>query len=161
MIIVVLAGGLIAQPAAAQRRNRGRGPTTMLDRLERMSPQERRRVLEKLPPARRQHLEQRLERYDAMPPAQRERMRRQLSWFRKLPPERQEETRRLFRRFNELPEGRRREVRRAVRMFGQLDENRRKLRMDSPAFRNRFNPEEQKMVRDLLGVSLEEEPPEQ
>jgi hypothetical protein len=160
-IAVIVACGLIAQPAAAQRRVLRPGQATMLDRLETMSPEQRRRVLDRLPPGRRQRIEERLRRYDAMPPAQRERLRRQLSWFRQLPPERQEETRRLFRRLSELPADRRQEVRRAVRMLGQLEENRRQRRMESPGFRSRFNPDEQKMVRDLLQVSLEEEPPEQ
>ncbi|MGE5570272.1 MAG: DUF3106 domain-containing protein [Rhodospirillales bacterium] len=168
LFAIALGWNLMAGPAAAQRSDRPavpppkamrRGPATMLDRLERMSPEERRRVLDKLPPQRRRQLEQRLKRYDAMPPEQRERLRRQLSLFRSLPPERQEQTRQLFRRFTELPEDRRQEIRRAVRALGRLDEERRRSRLESPAFRERFNPEEQKIVRELLQVAFDAEPP--
>ena len=50
---------------------------TMLDRLERMSPEERQRALEKLPPERRQRIEERLRRYESLTPEERERIRRQ------------------------------------------------------------------------------------
>ena len=167
LFAAALGWNLMAEPAVAQQR-RARpaappkimrsGPVTVLDRLERMSPEERRRALEKLPPQRRRQIEQRLERYNAMPPEQRERLRRQLSLFRSLPPERQEQTRQLFRRFTELPEDRQREIRRAARALRGLDEDRRKRRLESPAFRNRFSPEEQQLVRELLQLPLDAEP---
>jgi len=64
------------------------GPT-VLDRLEQMSPAERQRVLDRLPPERRSRLEERLAAYDRLPPDERERLRRQYERFNSLSPEQQ------------------------------------------------------------------------
>jgi hypothetical protein len=132
VVAMALASGLlVAQPP---RRAPLFPPQDLnaLDRLERMSPDQRQRVLEKLP---------------------RERLRRQFERFRQMPPERQQALRELFRRFRELPEDRRRAVRRGVWELQRLGEARRELRLSRPWFRNRYSPEELQMVRELLEMA--------
>lgn len=124
----------------------------MLDRLERMSPEQRQRFLDRLAPERRQRLQSLLRRYESMTPEERDRVRHQYGWFHQLPPERQEAARQLFRRFNELPEDRRRAVRHGVWELRRLDDSIRQRRLNSAAFRTRYSPDEQQMVRDFLEV---------
>ncbi len=175
---IVLAALIAAPPAGfAQRRpgpgRMGRGPGAerepgmprppgpggeMLDRLGKMSPDERRRALENLPPERRQRIEERLERFESLPPEQRERLRRQYQRFRQLPPERQEAARRLFRDFTGLPEDRRRALRQEARRLERLDEPARRARMSSEEFQSRYNPHEQEMLRDLVDLTAPDRP---
>jgi hypothetical protein len=148
-MIVLASGLLLGQPP--QHLPLGPPPNlTMLDRLERMSPEELERLLEKLPPERRKRIEERLRRYESLTPEQRERLREQFERFRQLPPERQQAVRQLFQRLSQLPEDRRRAVRRGVWELQMLDQTRRPIRMDRPWFRNRYSPEELQMIRELL-----------
>ncbi len=126
---------------------------TVLDRLERMTPEERKRFLDRLPPAQRDRLERRLKLYESLSPGERERLRERYQRFRTLPPERQQAARDLYRRFGELPPERRMALRRAVRNLSLLDEATRQRRMNSPQFRARFNPEDQSMIRSFLELN--------
>jgi hypothetical protein len=146
VLTVLLAGG----SAQAQMR-RGRGPAPdVLERLERMSPDERQRFLDRLPPGRRAHIEERLRWYETLSPEERRRLRQGFRRFRQMPPERQEEARTLFRRFQTFPEPRRRMMRMEVFRLRQMEGERRDRRMNSPEFRERFFPREREMIRDLL-----------
>jgi hypothetical protein len=154
-LALVAAAALTAQQPATRPRQPvvvrppGAG-LTILDRLDRMSPEERKRALDRLPPERRARIEQRLNAFQSLPPAVRQRLRRQLEWFRQLPQERQEAARSLFQRFRALPPVRRQALNREARRLLELDQTARGARMDSPAFRNRYTPEEQGMLRDML-----------
>jgi len=159
----LITGLLAAQPASPGpgRQQTPRAPLfapgaiNMLERLERLSPEERRQLLDRLPPARRANIEARLRRYEALPPEEKDRLRRQYQRFRQLPPERQEAVRQLFRRLNELPAERRRALRNGVWQLQRLDETIRTRRMNSPAFRARYTPDEQQMIRDILELNPE------
>jgi hypothetical protein len=151
-IVMLLGAGLaLAQPA----RSPAIAPPpnlALLDRLERMSPEQRQRALDRLPPLRRERIEARLRWYRNLTPEERNRVRRQFEWFRQLPPEKQDAVRQLSRRLNQLPENRRRAVRRGVRELQMLEEPRRQFRLSRPWFRNRYSPEELEMVQELLEV---------
>lgn len=151
-MIVLASRLLLAQPAErlplAPPQN-----LTMLDRLERMSPEERQRLLQKLPPERRQRIEERLRKYESLTAEQRQRLREQFERFQQLPPERQQALRQLYQRFSQLPEDRRRAVRRGVWELQMLEPARRPIRMDRPWFRNRYSPEELQMIQELLEVA--------
>jgi Protein of unknown function (DUF3106) len=163
----VFRSGIVPPPAAAQNHPREERPAkpqplrtprprpTILDRLEQMSPEERRRALAQLPPARRKLIEQRLNRYESLSPAQREQLRRQYDRFRQLSPEKQEAARQLFRKFNNLPVERRRTLRQEARRLNWMNESERQARVNSPDFRTRYSPEEQRMVQDLVELSNE------
>ncbi len=74
-----------AAPKVAQAKARApEAGLNMLERLNQMTPAERQRALERLPPARRQMLEQRLNNYQKLSPEERERLRNRL---RQMSPE--------------------------------------------------------------------------
>jgi hypothetical protein len=160
--LALIFGLLLAGSAAAgngqQGATPGTGPRllngpTILDRLERMSPQQRRRVLEGLPPWRRQRLEARLARWESLPPEERERLRRQYDRFRALPLERQQAARSLFQEFASLPPARRRALRQEARRLSQMDDASRQARTASRDFRDRYSPEERQILRALAEVA--------
>lgn len=120
-----------------------------IERLNRMTPEQRQRALNRLPADRRARVEQRLERLNAMPPAARERLSHEYEEFQKLPPEKQQAVRKAFRDLNHLPEDRRPVIRReAMRLRNATLEDRAK-RLDSEEFRHDFNEDEQRVIRDL------------
>src|SRR5215467_11793844 len=103
------AKGVVAKkgPFKGAKKLPGPNKQAALERFSRMTPDERQRALDRLPPERREKIEQQLRQYNSMSPVE----RRQLEAFRDLPPERQETVRRIYRRMNNLPEDRRTAVR--------------------------------------------------
>ena len=83
------------------------------------------------------------------PPQERQQLRDRYQAFSQLPPEQQTHARELFRQFNSLPEDRRPIVRREYEQLRSMPEAERNERMNSEAFRSRFNPAEQQMLQDL------------
>jgi hypothetical protein len=152
-LILALLAALLLSPALPAQRRQGPGRMTPLDRLERMTPEERRRVLDKLPPGRRMRIEEQLRRYENLPPEERARLRRRLGRFRSLPPEKQAAARRLFQDFRELPQDRRRAVRWAALELRRMDEPARRARLDSPGFRREFSAAEQGVIERLLHLA--------
>lgn len=126
----------------------GEGPAP-LERWNRMTPEERRQALAKLPPERRRELQQKLQQYRNLPPEQREQLGERYKAFSQLPPEQQNRARDLFRQFNSLPEDRRPAVKQEYEQLRSMPESERNERMNSEAFRSRYTPSEQQMLRDL------------
>ena len=146
--ILMAAGMAFAQPRRPMPRP-GARLGALIERLNRMTPQERQRALERLPADRRAHIEERLERLNAMPPRARQRLGRQYEAFQKLPPEKQETFRKAFRELNQLPEDRRPLVRREVVRLRNLPAERRASRMESESFQSQYNESERQLIRDL------------
>jgi len=121
----------------------------ILERLERMTPEERRRVLNRLPPERRKRVEEGLESFRQLPPSEQERLRNRLERFGELPPERQAAARRLWARFNQLAEDRKPLVGEEFRVLRQLDDTDRRARINGDEFRSRFTLGEQQLLQDL------------
>jgi len=165
---LALWASLIAAPAAAQFRAKGgfripgKGPLgqsrdaaqfqKQLDRLQRMTPEQRRKALNALPPERRERFERRLEEYQHMTPEERQRLARQLQNFQQLPPERQRAIRQMGRKLSEMPPQRRRLIAREIRELRAMDEPERQARLDSPELKERFNDEERQLLGDLSSV---------
>jgi hypothetical protein len=164
-----LAAALVAAPALeAQARRPGAGPRvvrpplrppgkTVLDRLEKMTPEQRSRVLSKLPPERRKRIEEGLERFHQLPPSEQEQLRNRLERFDQLPPERQIAARRLFARFNQLPEERRQLVSEEFRRLRQMENQDRRAHINSDEVRSRFTLAEQQLLQDFAQLLV---PPE-
>jgi hypothetical protein len=133
-------------------------PQAVLDRFERMTPEQRRQALERVPPDRRKQFEERLDRYSQLSPEERERLNDRYDTFRNLSPERQEAVRRNFRRFNTLPEERQGVVRRELEELSKLPDEDRRARINSDEFRNKYNRGEQQLLKDLSRVMAEPEP---
>jgi Protein of unknown function (DUF3106) len=162
LVAVLLPLGLEAQPG---RRHRPGGPgpggegpggpggRRALERWAQMSPEERQRRLENMPPERRKHLEERLRRYNNLTPEERGRLRERYANFSGLPPEKQDEARRLFGDFRQLPLERRAAVRKEfVRLRGMSEEDRR-ARLGSEEFRSSYSPQERELVEDLSEIA--------
>lgn len=143
--------GFAVVPAEAQRRPaqpKVRPKDRPLDRLQRMTPVERKRALEDLPPARRRQLEQRLERFDHLSPEDRARVDR----FREFSSDRQQSVRRAFGDLNQMRPRRQDTVRRELRDLRGLSEADRRSRLDSSDFRERFGPREREVIEQLSDV---------
>jgi hypothetical protein len=84
-----------------------------------------------------------------LPPAQWQQLRERYRAFSQLPPEQQSHARELFRQFNALPEDRRSMVRLEYEQLRSMSGPERNAHTNSEAFRNRFTPAEQQMLRDL------------
>lgn len=121
-----------------------------LEKLQRMSPQERRRFLDRIPPDRRLELERRLRQLEEIPPDVRERLRREYDEFQQLPAERQEAIRKVLKQLNELPPPRRGPVRNAIGMLRHMSPAQREDRMNGRHFKNRFDEAEQRLIREAL-----------
>ena len=116
------------------------------ERLDRMSPEERKKALDRLPPARRQRIEEGLAQYRSMNPENRERLRN----FQKLPEEQRDSIRQNFHRMQELPLERRVLVRRELQQLRNLTPEERETRFQSPGFKRRFDANEQSLIRDTI-----------
>ncbi len=126
--------------------------TTDLDRLERMSPAQRQQLFQRLPRDRARSLQDRLDRLEQMPPQQREQLNEQYEWFQQLPPDKQNAMRKVFRRFNDLPADRRDAVRKEFGSLRDMKQKERRERMESEDFRSDFNKEERKLLEDMSGA---------
>ena len=158
---LVLAAGLQAQPIVRPAQKlppppmgaRAAKQGALIERWTQMTPEARRRALDRLPPERRRRIEEQLERYQSLTPEQREQLRFRAQMFNQLPPDRQDAARRLFRQFNQLPPARQGLLREEFQTLRALPEEDRRARVDSDDFRARFNNREQRFLRgfaDLL-----------
>ncbi len=149
-----------AAPPPPLRMERGPGPGGMpkgsgpglqanpnvFERLNRMNPQQRERALSKLPPERREKIEQGLKRYNDLPEQDRDHLRQQFQNFKQLPPEQQDALRKNFRQFTALSEDRRIVVRQELSQLRAMTPEQRKQRMDSEEFRSRFDGHERQLL---------------
>jgi hypothetical protein len=137
---------------AQGRRHPGPPSYLAIERLNRMPEQERQKLLDKLPPKRREMMERRLARYNQMPARGRERLKQEFDQFEGLPPEKKARVRELFRSFRDLPEDRRASVRRSYQSLRGLSEEERNRRLASEEFRSNFNEREQGLIQELSGL---------
>ncbi len=130
----------------------------MVERLSRMTPGERERALNSLPPERRKAVERRLEAYQNMTPAERQRMGNQLGQLQDLPPERQQEVRKLYKRFQQMPPERQPLVQQELKSLRGMTPEERQARMNSDEFRSKYNKPEQRFLGELSKALDPEEP---
>ena len=80
--ILLIALLLLCGSADAQsKRPMPRGANGMIERLNRMTPEQRQRTLDRLPPERREKVERRLEKFNALPPEVKSRLREEYQEF--------------------------------------------------------------------------------
>ena len=140
------------QPSRPQKMEKP--PRTPIEEFQRMSPEKRAQALERLPPQQRERIQQRLDQYDRLPPEQKARLQR--LW--QLPPEEQQQVRNAVRQFGQLPQERKQALRREMRDMRPMTESERRAHMDSPEFKDKFSKDEQDMMKHMSEVL---EPPEQ
>ena len=151
--ISLLASVAVSTCALAQGPRRASiPPHLVLERLSRMSPEERENLLGRLPGDRRALLEDRLRRYREMPEAAKQRLREEYNLFQQLPPEKQEDMRRLFRQLGEFPPARSRALRRELVRLRNMTAEHRAQRMTSGRFKEEFSEPEREFLSNLMDV---------
>lgn len=138
-----------AQEKRRAEKAKAKEAPTPLERWNRLTPEQRQRVLAQMRPERRREFQQKLQQYRSLPPEERQQLRDRYQAFSQLPPEQQNHARELFRQFNSLPEDRRPIVRQEYEQLRSMSESERSARITSETFRSRFNPAEQQMLQDL------------
>ena len=158
-LALLLAGstGLLAQrpgprPGDRGGKRPGRPPQVMLERWNRMPPDERKRLLDALPPERREQLQNRVQHFNRLSAEEKDQLAERFQAFRRMPPERQERARQLFRRFNQLPDERRALVRSEFESLRALPDDERRARMNSEEFRDKYKASEQEFLQELTSV---------
>jgi hypothetical protein len=107
-------------------------PTPALQRLANMTPEQRQKALSRLPPDRRDRVEDQLGKLDRLPADQRAKLLQRYDEFQGLPRDRQATVRSELQALRKLP-------------TPQLRE-----RLNSPEFQEKFSPEEQRLLRESL-----------
>jgi hypothetical protein len=131
----------------------------VLDRISRMAPEDRQRLLSRLPADRRRRMEANLRRLESMPPERRDMIAQRLRQFEQMTPERQDRLRSLTREMSNLPQDRRSLLRQEfVRLQRMSDEDRLDY-VESPRFRDRFSERERELLVDLADTAPPPPPP--
>ncbi len=141
LALILFATPLAAQPAPGQ---------VLIERLRRMTPAERQRALDRMPPDRRERLERRLNSLDRIQPDARETLRHDFESFQKLSPEEKAEFRLTLRTIAELPADRRRIVRAAIQNLRKRPPHLQQRLLESRNFTERFSEGERKLIRISL-----------
>ncbi|HTA44305.1 MAG TPA: DUF3106 domain-containing protein [Bryobacteraceae bacterium] len=153
-------GARVAQaPRATEARPQGRGNQNaqpkqpeVFNKVMRMSPEERQRALSKLPPARREQIEKRIQNFEKLPPAAQERRLDRLERLNSLPPQRQNQVRKSMKDLQQLPEDRKVAVNQELRLMAPMSDEERREHMNTEEFRNKYSPTEQQMMSNLAAV---------
>lgn len=137
--LIGLSGALcvcgVVPPVMAQARKAPKGiPGPAVQRLLNMTPEEREKALARLPPERRAQVEQRLNRLAQLPPEQRAELQQRYQAFQSLPRDRQDA------------------VRLELQSLRALPPRLRQRRLSSPGFQREYSPEEQRLLRESLGL---------
>jgi hypothetical protein len=124
-------------------------PGNPVERLMAMPPEQRERVLEKLPASQQANLRQRLEKFDKLPPAERERLNRMWNTFNSLPPEKQSLVRRQIQAFNSLPDDRQEALAPVLQRLRRMPEDERHALLGSEEFKSKYSASEWQMLSDI------------
>lgn len=130
-------------PAAPKRSS-----DEQIQRLAQMSPAQREKALSNLPPERRARLEAGITRWNQTP-AQ---LKALNDKFQSLPPEQQKRIRQLSQRIKTLSPDRKTAVTQELNRLRNMPEERRQKRLESPAVRKNFSPDEQEILRETPGL---------
>ena len=148
------AAGPTGAPKAPNPPARLVNPESVAAMLMRATPEQRERALQRFPPERQAQLRKQLAWFDSLPKAQQEIQLQRLERFARLPPDQQLLVRQQMQHLNRLPPARSRLVRQALALLQSLPPAQRAVRMNRPAFRERFSPEEWQIITDLADAWL-------
>jgi hypothetical protein len=124
-------------------------PDNPIDRLLRMTPEQRERAIEKFPPQQQANFRKRFENFDKQTEAQRQRTLQHLDEFWSLPQDKQKLVRDQINAFRALPVDRRLAVVQAYQMLSRMTPEERSERLARPQFRSRFTPGELQILSVL------------
>jgi hypothetical protein len=128
------------------------GARTPIEEFETMSPEQRQKALERLPPEQRQRLQQRLDRFNQLPPEQQRSLKNLYNRLHQLPPDRQDAVRKSINKLSQQPPERQQAMRQELRSMASMSPDERQAHVSSPEFRGKFNKKEQEIVRDITEV---------
>ncbi|MBK9170926.1 MAG: DUF3106 domain-containing protein [Bryobacterales bacterium] len=158
--LLILILWLVA-PLAAQPRGKGILPPReknaqalppALERLYNMSPEERKRALDRLPPRRRRVVERQFQEYMKLSPEERQAVRERYEFFQAMPPERRERAREVYRHFSALPPERRQVIREELATLRHLRPVERREYLRSESFAGKFDEQERRMLFELAEI---------
>lgn len=140
----------LADPQPKKERPFAPPKPEQLERLRRMSPEEREQALQNLPPGRREMVQRRLEALERLPKAQRQRLENSYAAFQEMEPDQQREVRRLLREFNQsFPSDSRMVARTMVRRMRGMNAEERRQFLDRPAVKEKFTEAQRDLLRDM------------
>jgi len=151
LLILLASSPASPKPAKQHTEKPPKNVKTPIDEFMRMSPEERQKALNRLPPDQRRRLQERLQRFNQLPPGQQQTLRNMYDRLNQLPPQRQA-VRRSMNQFSEQPQDRRQAMRQELRSMAPLEPEDREARMASPEFREKFSEKEQGIIRDMSSL---------
>lgn len=118
-----------------------------IERLEKMSPGERRTALDALPVERRDRIEKRLDHLQKLPPEKRAELEERLQKFKTLPKEQQQQVRMIARTIQALPQERKQAVHHELNTLRGMPEGERQSRLQSSTRKKQFSTQEQEILK--------------
>jgi len=144
-------GGVIRRPPPPPVRTEKppAASKTPIDEFERMTPEERQRALERLPPQQRKKLEERLRKFNQLPPEQQQTLKNMYSRLNQLPLESQTKVREAINKFSREAPARQQAMRDELRGLAALPEPDRESRFSSRDFKSKFSGKEQQIMKHM------------
>jgi hypothetical protein len=133
---------------------RPNNPAYQFERLISMTPDQRDRVIEKLPPQQQERLRNRLDQFDRLPPAQKVWRIELMNRLFALPVERQQEYMQQLQAFNRLEPRHRRVIGDEIRALWAMPESERQAKLANEAYRSRFTPEELQILGTISAANI-------
>jgi hypothetical protein len=130
----------------------GKNKRTIVDKWNRMTPEEREKALSRLPPERRKKIEEQLNQYNNLSSDERRDLRSRYAGFNQLSPEKQNQARRVYQQFGRLPPDRQGSVQSEFENLRSMPEAERNARLNSDEFRNKYTASEQGILRNFSGL---------
>jgi hypothetical protein len=143
-----------AAPKIAKAQQRLVNPANPATRLFRATLEERERALEKMTPEQQKNARGIWQWFDRLPKDQQDMQLRRLDRFLQLTPAQRAEIRALLREVNELPQDRKRQLGQALLRLQTMPDAQRAQLLNSPAFKERFSPDEQRIIARLADAWL-------
>jgi len=125
-------------------------PGAQVQRFLRLTPAEREIAIDKMPVGVQESIRRRLAAFDSLPAQERERQLKLYDAVSKLPRDKQDLVNQRIAEFQQLPQDRKLGIRRVYQLLSGKPEAARQAAIDSPEFKERFTPIEQRIVVDLV-----------
>lgn len=142
----------LAQKKKAQQERKAVSPTALLERLQKLTPEEREVVFNTFPEERRDQVRRRFDAFNRLSPEERDRLGENLVAFINLGPQRQELARAVFRRFAGIAKDRQESMQTEMKLLSTLSPEDRRSRVNADEFRNRFSADEKLLMFDMLRI---------
>jgi hypothetical protein len=125
-------------------------PGAQVQRFLRLTPREREIAIDKMPVAAQDSIRRRLAAFDSLPAEERERQLKLYAAISELPKDKQDLVNQRIGEFQQLGPERKLGIRKAYQLLSGKTEPVRQAIIDSPEFKERFTPMEQRIVIDLV-----------